>query len=168
MKENMPQLLRFDPEDLRPRTTAQTCITRYHDFSCGHRVVRHEGKCALLHGHNYRVHFTASAPALDDIGRIIDFSALKDRMCDWVEINWDHRFLAWRQDAQMIALASQPAGGTLLEDSIVWVPFNPTAENMALHLLNVIGPEQLLGTGVKLARVRLEETRKCLAEVSLA
>ena len=27
---------------------------RYHDISCGHRVVGHESKCAFLHGHNYR------------------------------------------------------------------------------------------------------------------
>ena len=32
--------------------------SRYHDFSAGHRVTGHENKCAHLHGHNYRVHFT--------------------------------------------------------------------------------------------------------------
>jgi 6-pyruvoyltetrahydropterin/6-carboxytetrahydropterin synthase len=38
---------------------------------------------------------------------------------------------------------------------------------MADYLLTVIGPRLLEGTGVKLVSVRIEETRKCSAEVSL-
>ena len=34
---------------------------------------------------------------------------------------------------------------------------------MAAYLLDVIGPAQLANTGVKLIRVRVEETRKCSA-----
>jgi len=45
----------------------------------------------------------------------------------------------------------------------VWVPFNPTAENMAAYLLNTIGPEELTGTNVTLLDVVVEETRKCSA-----
>ena len=45
---------------------------RYHDISCGHRVFQHESKCAHLHGHNYRVHFTCEAEELDNIGRVIE------------------------------------------------------------------------------------------------
>jgi 6-pyruvoyltetrahydropterin/6-carboxytetrahydropterin synthase len=41
---------------------------RYHDISCGHRVVGHEGKCRHLHGHNYRIHFVCAAPQLDSSG----------------------------------------------------------------------------------------------------
>src|SRR5690606_40371968 len=50
---------------------------RYHDISCGHRVVGHEGKCRFLHGHNYRIHFTVAADQLDEIGRVVDFSVIK-------------------------------------------------------------------------------------------
>ena len=48
-------------------------------------------------------------------------------------------------------------------ESIVLVPFNPTAENMAMHLLLVVGPQVLVETGVNLCRVTVEETRKCSA-----
>ena len=34
---------------------------RYHDISCGHRVVGHESKCRWMHGHNYRFHFKCEA-----------------------------------------------------------------------------------------------------------
>jgi len=141
-------------------------VDRYHDISCGHRVVGHEGKCRFLHGHNYRIHFTCECPpGLDEVGRVIDFGVIKSRLCMWLEDNWDHKFLAWGHDEAMLTLraSSTPAVDEMLQQSIVWVPFNPTAENMAEHLLKVVGPKQLEGTDVILTIVRVEETRKCSA-----
>ena len=143
---------------------------RYHDISCGHRVCGHETKCRFLHGHNYRITFTCTSEALDGLGRVIDFSVIKETLCEWLEQQWDHKMLLWEHDpllAQMQALdtagpAFQALAGAFGE-SVVAVAFNPTAENMAAHLLNVIGPHCLAGTGVRLARVRVEETRKCSA-----
>lgn len=149
--------------------------TRYHDISCGHRVMGHESKCALLHGHNYRVHFTCRAPSgLDRVGRVIDFSVMKANLCMWLESNWDHKFIACVEDPVMTAV-NQALFGIRNHDSdtdkacysIVWVPFNPTAENLGRYLLEFVGPKQLTGTGVELISVRIEETRKCSAEVDL-
>jgi 6-pyruvoyltetrahydropterin/6-carboxytetrahydropterin synthase len=170
-------------------------VSRYHDFSCGHRVHGHESKCAYLHGHNYRATFVcAPAPSyvavtrigsaqseavaipgtLDSIGRVLDFSVIKARLCEWLEVHWDHRFLAWEEDTVVRELVPacapggkmSPAFETLLH-SIVWVPFNPTAENMAQYLLNIVAPRQLAGTGVECASVILEETRKCSATATI-
>ena len=145
-------------------------VTRYHDFSCGHRVADHESKCAHLHGHNYRVHFTCEAKvnALDSIGRVVDFSALKS-MSNWLEERWDHRMLVWEKDSTMRELsrsAEQTGTARILRASIVWVPFNPTAENMAQHLVEVVGPH-LLPPNILLTSVRIEETRKCSATYHL-
>lgn len=140
---------------------------RYHDISCGHRVVGHENKCASLHGHNYRIHFECAGD-LDAVGRVIDFSVIKSKLCVWLEERWDHCFLAWEQDPLIramsrvldeFALSELPDAGM----GIVLVPFNPTAENMARFLLEVVGPAQLAGTGVLLESVLVEETRKCSA-----
>lgn len=130
--------------------------SKFHDFSYGHRVYQHESKCAHLHGHNGRVHFKVEAPSLDSIGRVLDFSVIGSRLCQWVEDNWDHKFLVWDKD---------PWSRYLLEidPSIVWVPFNPTAEQMAEYLVEVIGPQQLEGTSAVLVEVSFEETRKCVA-----
>lgn len=158
-------------------------VKRYHDISCGHRVVGHEGKCRHLHGHNYRVHFVCEAeiktahPAetkplrpyqLDAVGRVIDFGEVKAKLCEWVETNWDHKFLAWIEDPvifKMSTIYTKEEKGfndcTDAEESFVFVPFNPTAENMAEYLVNVIGPQQLKGTGIKLVSVTIDETRKC-------
>lgn len=129
---------------------------RYHDISCGHRVYQHESKCAHAHGHNYRVHFEIGSPELDKIGRVLDFSVIKERLCMWLEDNWDHRFLLWEEDPWVPAMKA-------IDPTIVIVPFNPTAENMAQYLVEVIGPKQLEGTGTRLLKVRIEETRKCAA-----
>lgn len=148
-------------------------VHRYHDISCGHRVVGHESKCRHLHGHNYRIHFTCTADTLDDLGRVIDFSVIKEKLCMWVENNWDHKFLAWSEDLMLNDIYFHMAGkiefkeAFNIQESIVFVPFNPTAENMAQHLVSVVGPEVLKGTGVKLIEVKIEETAKCHASFSI-
>lgn len=132
-----------------------TTVTRYHDFCAGHRVVGHESKCKNLHGHNYRVHFTiASNDELDSVGRVIDFSVIKSTLCQWLEDNWDHKMLLWEKDPIIFANYE----GKI---SIVRLPFNPTAENMAQYLVLNIAPGLLDPYGVRLVKVVLEETRKC-------
>jgi len=142
-------------------------ISRYHDISCGHRVVGHESKCKGLHGHNYRIHFEC-AGELDALGRVIDFSVVKGRLCSWLEDYWDHKMILWDADpfAQLIL---QDTDCDIIEamSSIVRVPFNPTAENMALHLLHRVAPLQLRDTGVYCRKVIVEETRKCSAYAEL-
>lgn len=146
--------------------------TRYHDISCGHRVHGHESKCAHLHGHNYRVHFTvvaavgnsqspvlaaqAAGAGLDLLGRVMDFSVIKSRLCMWLEDAWDHRMLIYVHDPMVEALRA-------LDSTVVVVPFNPTAEHMAQFLGTVLGPQQLAGTGCVLTEVTIDETRKCSA-----
>jgi 6-pyruvoyltetrahydropterin/6-carboxytetrahydropterin synthase len=132
---------------------------RYHDISIGHRVHNHESKCANLHGHNYRVHFHCQGE-LDEVGRVIDFSDIKSRLCMWLEDNWDHKMLIWSGDPMLHTLQQ-------LDPTVVEVPFNPTAENVAEHLVKVVGPQQLFGTGIKLVLCRVEETRKCSASYIL-
>ncbi len=132
---------------------------RYHDFSYGHRVYLHESKCSHLHGHNGRVHFTIEGEQ-DAIGRILDFGVINFLLCQWVEQSWDHKFLVFADDDWRASLSIMDPGG------VVVVPFNPTAENMADHLLRVVGPEQLKGTTAKLISVTMEETRKCSASAS--
>lgn len=130
---------------------------RYHDISCGHRVHGHESKCAHLHGHNYRIHFKVKAHSLDEIGRVMDFSVIKTKLCDWLETYWDHKMLIWVDDPMLDDLLDiDPIG-------VVPVEFNPTAENMAMYLLHNVAPAALSGTNCQLIEVRIEETRKCSA-----
>lgn len=134
--------------------------TRFHDFSAGHRVVGHEGKCIHFHGHNYRAHFTVVATGttpLDDCGRVLDFSVINTHLCHWLEDNWDHKMILWEDDPFSKMLDRWDSFGVCI------VPFNPTAENMAKHLVEVVGPAQLRLTRCELVTVTMEETRKCSA-----
>jgi 6-pyruvoyltetrahydropterin/6-carboxytetrahydropterin synthase len=124
-------------------------------------VFGHESKCANLHGHNYVALFEAEADAgLDSIGRVIDFGVLKERLGGWIDRMWDHGFLLYRLDT---ALAWFESHG--VRQKLYVMDENPTAENMAAHLLRVVGPQVLAGTGVRLVSVRLWETENCYAEV---
>lgn len=142
-------------------------VIRYHDICAGHRVVGHEGKCRNMHGHNYRVYFHCQHEdeRLDNVGRVIDFSVVKEKLCMWLEEEWDHRFLAWEQDDIMNCILTFCMDkGFGFFPGLVRVPFNPTAENMAEYLVQVVGPAQLEGTGVYLSKVIIEETAKCHVE----
>lgn len=146
----------------------QTC-TRRIQFCCGHRVKNHESKCAHLHGHNYVIEIEADADALDSIGRVIDFSVLKAKIGGWIETHWDHGFVLWNNDDEAIGAMREfglRMGGSFMQ-KLFLMPYNPTAENMAKFLLEVICPEQLAGTGVRVVSVVVHETENCKATARL-
>lgn len=142
----------------------------------GHRVVGHEGKCRHLHGHNYVFTFVVMPDAgLDEVGRVMDFSVIKEKLCMWLERHWDHKFIAWSEDLVIDAIDSIETSAKLasithgveemkaFELSFVRVPFNPTAENIARYMVDVIGPKVLNDTGCTLIECKVQETTKCSA-----
>lgn len=142
------------------------CSRKIH-FCSGHRILNHESKCANVHGHNYIAWVEAEAQsddnALDSLGRVIDFSVLKEKVGGWIDKNWDHTMIIYRQDTELVEMA-----GLLSKNKPVFIcDFNPTAENMADYILRVVGPKTLAGTGVHLTKVILYETENCYAEATL-
>lgn len=135
--------------------------TRTFSIDCGHRVFKHESKCSHLHGHTYRIetHARALNAQLDGIGRVIDFSVLKERIGGWLDREWDHGFLVNIEDTAVLnALVA-------LNTKKYTLPFNPTAENIARYLLEK--SEWLLAdTGVEVFKVVVHETPNCFAEAS--
>ena len=138
-------------------------VERHHDISCGHRIYQHDSSCAHLHGHNYRIHFRVCrvSKELDRLGRVLDFGMMKQKLCQWLEEHWDHKFLLWEADPWLAPLQAIDKKG------VVALTFNPTAENMAHYLLSSVGPKLLDGSELKLTAVRVEETAKCSAEACL-
>lgn len=137
-------------------------IMRRFTFCAGHRLVGHEGKCRNLHGHNYVLELYLTGQKQDEIGRILDFKLLKQRVNGWIDENWDHTFVLWKDDANGLDAirSSEPHRIYELEK-------NPTAENMAIHFLHDIAPKILEGTGASAYRVRLWESEETCAEVNL-
>ena len=138
-----------------------TAVRKIH-FCSGHRVLNHESKCANAHGHNYIAWFHAEAD-LDSIGRVIDFSVLKEKIGSWIDKYWDHTFLINAEDYELLSCKEH-----LSKNKPVFIcTFNPTAEKMADYLLNVVCPYVLEETGVEVTKVTLFETENCYAEVCL-
>lgn len=135
-----------------------TCTRRF-EIDAGHRVMNHGGKCRNMHGHRYVIEVTVAAPQLDALGMVIDFSEIKSRIGDWLDREWDHGFLVFKDDIEVIAALALVGG-----QKVAIVPFNPTAENMATFLYEIKIPELLSGTNATVKRVRVWETPNCSAE----
>ena len=139
-----------------------TC-TRRLEFDYGHRVFKHESKCAHLHGHRGVIEITALAE-LDSLGRVIDFSVLKKLIGGWIDTHWDHNMILFIEDTQAINAVKMISDN---KDPFL-LKTNPTAENMADYLLKVVCPEVLKGTEVKVISVRFHETPNGMAEAKYA
>lgn len=138
-------------------------ITRRLEFDAGHRVMNHESKCATLHGHRYVVEIEATCDELDKIGRVIDFSVLKQKLGSWLDDQWDHNCIIFSEDNETIAaLNSIPR-----KKEVYISEWNPTAENMADFLLNSICPKLFQDEGILVTKVRVHETPNCYAEATL-
>jgi 6-pyruvoyltetrahydropterin/6-carboxytetrahydropterin synthase len=145
-----------------------TTITREHEICMGHRVYGHESKCSNLHGHNYVFHFTIKPKeCLDSVGRVVDFSEVKSVLCEWLETNWDHKTILWEDDPIVTDFENMALYENADVPGVIYVPFNPTAENIANYFLNTIANELTADKDWYLYSLKLQETAKCSATVTL-
>jgi len=109
-----------------------TNAARRFQWAMGHTLFQHEGACAHLHGHNYVaiVEVTSQQGTLDSVGRVVDFSVIKDEVGNYIDSSLDHRFIVYASDPRSDAL-------TAVDDTVQKWPFNPTAENIAQRLYDV-------------------------------
>ena len=73
-------------------------VTKLIDFCYGHRLLKYEGKCRHLHGHNGRVEIRLRGDTLDERGMLMDFGDVKETMKRWIDDNLDHRMILCRDD----------------------------------------------------------------------
>jgi len=136
-----------------------TC-TRKIIFDAGHRIVSHENSCKFLHGHRYIIEATFQAKQIDSVGRVIDFGVIKEKLGSWVMQNLDHTLILWDQDAELANSVQNITG-----QKIYLLKTNPTAENIAAHLLNDICPMLFDKTQVWCVKIKLHESENNYAEV---
>src|SRR6266403_599020 len=99
-------------------------VSREIDFCYGHRLLNYDGKCKYLHGHNGRAVITLAAPALDDLGMVMDFSHIKRVVGGWIDAHLDHRMILHQDDPVLPHLKAQG-------EPVFLVNANPTAETIA-------------------------------------
>lgn len=116
----------------------QVSITKIFTFDSAHKLIDYNGPCAQIHGHTYKLEVTVCGPLAPDM--IIDFYDIKKIVENTVLNKVDHQFL---NDV---------------------VPFNPTVENMAVWMADLLEPA--FADPVKLEKIRLWENQSSYAEVT--
>ena len=135
-----------------------TC-TRRIEFDAAHRVMLHESKCKFMHGHRYVVEATFTAKELDVQGRVIDFGVIKQVLGGWIDDHWDHTAILNQEDT---ALGKQLEAAT--GQKVYYLPYNPTAENIAHYLIDQVCPKLFNDQDVRCVSIRVHETPNCHAD----
>ena len=99
-------------------------VTKEIDFCFGHRLMQYPGKCRNLHGHNGKAAITIAADELDELGMVVDFSALRKVIGDWIDRTLDHKMLLFQGDPLVPIL--RDAG-----EPVYVMAQHPTTENIA-------------------------------------
>ncbi len=90
-------------------------ITKRLEIDAGHRLMKHEGKCRSVHGHHYAFEVVVGAESLDDVGRVIDFSVIKEKVGAWLDRYFDHGFIAQHGDPIIDWLLAERQKVTVLD-----------------------------------------------------
>ena len=119
-----------------------------------------------MHGHRYAIEITLSGDVIQqenssDNGMVMDFSDVKAIAKKTVVDVWDHAFLVYKDDTEIVNFL-----GTLANHKTVIMNAVPTAENMAAEAFRILKSEykDVYGNHLKLERVRLYETPNSWAD----
>ena len=135
-------------------------ITTRLEFDAGHRIPCHKSQCRNLHGHRYAIEITLSGDIItqdnvSESGMVMDFSDVKRIARESLVDVWDHAFLVYKGDTEVLNFLN-----TLANHKTVVFPTVPTAENMAAEAFNILKNQykDTYGNHLTLERVRLYET----------
>lgn len=88
---------------------------------------------------------------------VIDFSDLKEVMMRVLDDQFDHGAVFYEQDIYRQDLESMIHLGDQSAEKLHFVPFMPTAENLAMYWFGLLD-EALTNKGIRLAHVKVWET----------
>ncbi len=141
-------------------------ITTRLEFDSGHRIPNHKSQCRNLHGHRYVLEITLSGDIItqenaSENGMVMDFSDVKSIAKESVVNVWDHAFLVYQHDMEVLNFLN-----SLPNHKTVVFPTVPTAENMALEAFRILKSKyhDTYGNHLKLEKVRLYETPNSWAD----
>jgi len=91
-------------------------------FEAAHRLPKHPGMCARLHGHSYKVEVEVDGPR-EATGTVVWFETVDELVGGWIRERLDHRFIASPEEDPAL-LAAVPG-------HVICKTGEPTAENLA-------------------------------------
>ncbi len=133
-----------------------TCKKTYRDIPFAHRQHRHDGHCALIHGHNWAITLTFACRETDINGFVVDFGKL-GYLKAWIDEHLDHACLFNEDDPEKEKLLSDY--GRLFRP--YFIP-NCSCEGIARHLYEVFNPMVREATDERawIVSVEIEEDSK--------
>ena len=137
-------------------------VTKMFSFEMGHRLSNYEGKCRRFHGHSYRLEIAVGGEQ-DTNGIVIDFNYLKAMFERLIDNKFDHKMMLKIGDP-----INEELRDLKINESIVWVSFNPTAENIVKHLFTILEKHIVQYDPVlklHVTHVRLYETRTSYTDI---
>ncbi|KXG77481.1 6-carboxytetrahydropterin synthase QueD [Thermotalea metallivorans] len=147
-------------------------VTKEFTFDCAHMLSNHEGLCANLHGHTYKLQITVQASDFQETnlgsssseGMVIDFKELNAIVHDLIISKFDHSFICWENGCEAereLASVAKKYGlrvATLME--------RPTAENICKHFFKLLRNYfKTKNYSIDIVSARLWETPTSFAEV---
>ena len=144
-------------------------VTKEFSFDCAHMLSGHQGLCANLHGHTYKLQVEVTS--LNGIlkegpsrGMIVDFKHLKHIVKEQIVDKFDHSYVCWIHGNSV----EYGIGGLLKKRGmrVTEVEYRPTAENMAQAFYDQLS-ETIKDSlpGVRVKAIRVWETPTSYAEV---
>jgi len=110
-------------------------------FEAAHHLRDYQGKCANIHGHNFKVKVELKAAVLDELGMVEDFIILEEKLKE-VTDKLDHH---------------------LLNEVPPFDKINPTAERLAEYIFREL--TKTYQDGVQVSRVQVFENDRYVATV---
>ena len=108
-------------------------------FAGAHNLRGYDGDCEKLHGHNWRVEVTLKAEKLDEMGMVMDFKIVKEKLEEVIS-RFDHSYLNELSEFKQE---------------------NPTTENVSRVIYNNLS--ELLPSEIFVDKVKTWESEKCAA-----
>lgn len=132
-------------------------VCKVFTFDAAHQLIGHNGKCANVHGHTYRLEAVLFAepqgpedPSND--GFVMDFADLKAMVNQTIVEPLDHAFIAEGSESIVQALQSTSS-------KVAVLGFRSTAENLAMYMCHTLRVQ-----GLPVESVKLWETPTSWAE----
>ncbi|MVT07840.1 6-carboxytetrahydropterin synthase QueD [Chitinophaga sp. ysch24] len=137
-------------------------LTKIFRFEMAHALPGYNGLCKHIHGHSYRLEVTISGEPDNHSGHssegmVFDFADLKAIVQQEIILPLDHALML--KEGSMPSFAENE---NELLGKIVWVPWQPTCENMLLDFAGRISNN--LPERIRLCSLKLYETSTSYAE----
>lgn len=135
-------------------------LTKEFEFEMSHALDEYQGLCKNLHGHSYKLFVTVigeyvANPQENSSGMVLDFKFLKTVIEENIIKDFDHAVVLDKNSVFANVLNTT-------NTKLIMFNSQPTCENLIMEFHNRI--VKVLPEGVKLAKLKLYETKTSFAE----